>query len=94
MPPNYDSLLGKLIVWGEDRTQAIARMQRALNEVSGYSGGSLSACEYGGCSMQSGALLACAKHSGGLDPSKAILMASLMTCMRHGMRYYASTLAA
>lgn len=32
MPPNYDSLLGKLIVWGEDRTQAIARMQRALNE--------------------------------------------------------------
>jgi acetyl-CoA carboxylase biotin carboxylase subunit len=32
VPPNYDSLLGKLIVWGEDRTQAIARMQRALNE--------------------------------------------------------------
>jgi hypothetical protein len=21
VPPNYDSLLGKLIVWGEDRTQ-------------------------------------------------------------------------
>ena len=33
MPPNYDSLLGKLIVWGEDRTQAINRMQRALNEI-------------------------------------------------------------
>ncbi|KAK9831879.1 hypothetical protein WJX81_004873 [Elliptochloris bilobata] len=33
VPPNYDSLLGKLIVWGEDRTQAIARMQRALNEL-------------------------------------------------------------
>ena len=33
MPPNYDSLLGKLIVWGEDRTQAIARMKRALNEL-------------------------------------------------------------
>ena len=33
MPPNYDSLLGKLIVWGEDRTQAINRMQRALNEM-------------------------------------------------------------
>jgi acetyl-CoA carboxylase biotin carboxylase subunit len=27
VPPNYDSLLGKLIVWGQDRTQAIARMQ-------------------------------------------------------------------
>lgn len=27
VPPNYDSLLGKLIVWGPDRTQAIARMQ-------------------------------------------------------------------
>ena len=33
VPPNYDSLLGKLIVWGEDRTQAIARMKRALNEL-------------------------------------------------------------
>ena len=33
VPPNYDSLLGKLIVWGEDRTQAINRMQRALNEI-------------------------------------------------------------
>ena len=33
MPPNYDSLLGKLIVWGEDRPQAIARMKRALNEL-------------------------------------------------------------
>nr|ACX71633.1 biotin carboxylase [Chromochloris zofingiensis]ACX71634.1 biotin carboxylase [Chromochloris zofingiensis] len=32
VPPNYDSLLGKLIVWGEDRNQAIARMLRALDE--------------------------------------------------------------
>lgn len=32
VPPNYDSLLGKLIVWGEDRTAAIARMKRALTE--------------------------------------------------------------
>lgn len=32
VPPNYDSLLGKLIVWGEDRTQAIGRMKRALSE--------------------------------------------------------------
>jgi acetyl-CoA carboxylase, biotin carboxylase subunit len=32
VPPNYDSLLGKLIVWGEDRTQAITRMKRALRE--------------------------------------------------------------
>ena len=32
MPPNYDSLLGKLIVWGEDRDQAISRMKRALGE--------------------------------------------------------------
>lgn len=31
VPPNYDSLLGKLIVWGEDRTAAINRMKRALN---------------------------------------------------------------
>jgi hypothetical protein len=32
VPPNYDSLLGKLIVWGEDRNAAIARMLRALDE--------------------------------------------------------------
>ncbi|KDD75596.1 L chain of carbamoyl-phosphate synthase [Helicosporidium sp. ATCC 50920] len=33
VPPNYDSLLGKLIVWGEDRPAAIARMKRALQEL-------------------------------------------------------------
>ena len=35
VPPNYDSLLGKLIVWGQDRTQAIARMQVRLPGVGG-----------------------------------------------------------
>ncbi len=29
----YDSLLGKLIVWGEDRARAIQRMRRALEEL-------------------------------------------------------------
>ena len=32
IPPFYDSMIGKLIVSGEDRTQAIARMRRALAE--------------------------------------------------------------
>ncbi|HPR41954.1 MAG TPA: acetyl-CoA carboxylase biotin carboxylase subunit [Candidatus Methanofastidiosa archaeon] len=32
IPPFYDSLVAKLIVWGEDRDEAIARMQRALGE--------------------------------------------------------------
>jgi len=32
IPPYYDSLLGKIIVWGRDRTEAIARMERALAE--------------------------------------------------------------
>lgn len=32
MMPFYDSLVGKLIVWGEDRADAIAKMQRALAE--------------------------------------------------------------
>ncbi|AVX20142.1 MULTISPECIES: acetyl-CoA carboxylase biotin carboxylase subunit [Carboxydocella] len=32
IPPYYDSMVGKLIVWGRDRQEAIARMQRALQE--------------------------------------------------------------
>ncbi|MDP9265353.1 MAG: acetyl-CoA carboxylase biotin carboxylase subunit [Chloroflexota bacterium] len=32
VPPFYDSLLGKVIAWGRDRSEAIARMQRALDE--------------------------------------------------------------
>ena len=32
IPPYYDSLIGKLIVWGEDRDTAILRMKRALRE--------------------------------------------------------------
>jgi acetyl-CoA carboxylase, biotin carboxylase subunit len=32
IPPYYDSLIGKLIVWGRDRPTAIARMKRALQE--------------------------------------------------------------
>ena len=33
VPPYYDSLLGKLIVWGPDRPTAIARSRVALNEL-------------------------------------------------------------
>jgi len=32
VPPHYDSLLAKLIVWGETRDEAIARARRALDE--------------------------------------------------------------
>ncbi len=32
IPPHYDSLIGKLIVWAPDRTTAINRMKRALRE--------------------------------------------------------------
>ncbi len=32
IPPFYDSLIGKLIVWGHDRDAALKRMKRALNE--------------------------------------------------------------
>jgi len=31
--PHFDPLLGKLIVWGADREEALARMRRALNEL-------------------------------------------------------------
>ncbi len=34
IPPYYDSMVAKLIVWGRDREEAIARMKRALNEFS------------------------------------------------------------
>jgi acetyl-CoA carboxylase, biotin carboxylase subunit len=33
VPPFYDSLLGKLIVWGPDRATAIARGRAALDEL-------------------------------------------------------------
>jgi len=32
VPPYYDSLLAKVIAWGRDRHEAVARMQRALDE--------------------------------------------------------------
>lgn len=31
--PVYDSMIGKLIVWGKDRNEAISRMKRALDEL-------------------------------------------------------------
>ena len=34
VPPNYDSLVAKLIVWGANREEAIARGRRALVELS------------------------------------------------------------
>ncbi|MEQ8480077.1 MAG: acetyl-CoA carboxylase biotin carboxylase subunit [Hoeflea sp.] len=33
VPPFYDSLLGKLIVWAEDRDKALMRLKRALDEL-------------------------------------------------------------
>ncbi|MFA5626411.1 MAG: acetyl-CoA carboxylase biotin carboxylase subunit [Thiohalomonadaceae bacterium] len=33
VPPYYDSLIGKLIAWGEDRDAALARMRTALAEM-------------------------------------------------------------
>ncbi|RVZ50561.1 acetyl-CoA carboxylase biotin carboxylase subunit [Helicobacter pylori] len=32
VPTHYDSMIGKLIVWGENRERAIAKMKRALKE--------------------------------------------------------------
>ncbi|HYI16895.1 MAG TPA: hypothetical protein VEX37_15965, partial [Thermomicrobiales bacterium] len=32
VPPNYDSLIGKIIAWGTTRDEAVARMRRALSE--------------------------------------------------------------
>jgi len=32
VPPNYDSLLAKLVVWGETRAEAVNRARRALDE--------------------------------------------------------------
>jgi acetyl-CoA carboxylase biotin carboxylase subunit len=33
VPPSYDSLIAKLIVWGSDRAEALARGRRALDEL-------------------------------------------------------------
>jgi acetyl-CoA carboxylase biotin carboxylase subunit len=32
VPPHYDSLLAKLVVWGDTREEAISRARRALDE--------------------------------------------------------------
>jgi acetyl-CoA carboxylase biotin carboxylase subunit len=33
VPPNYDSMIGKVITYGETRAQAVARMSIALSEM-------------------------------------------------------------
>jgi acetyl-CoA carboxylase biotin carboxylase subunit len=33
VPPHYDSMIGKVITWGEDRETAMARMRMALSEL-------------------------------------------------------------
>ena len=33
VPPHYDSMIGKLIVWGETRERAIKKMKQALSEL-------------------------------------------------------------
>lgn len=33
IPPFYDSMVGKLIVWGRDRDEAITRALRAIDEM-------------------------------------------------------------
>jgi acetyl-CoA carboxylase biotin carboxylase subunit len=33
VPPNYDSMIGKLITWGDSREVAMARMRNALGEL-------------------------------------------------------------
>ena len=33
IPPHYDSLIGKLIIYGSDRDECLMRMKRALNEL-------------------------------------------------------------
>jgi len=34
IPPYYDSLIGKLIVWGHDRTEALSVCHRAIDEIT------------------------------------------------------------
>ncbi|KXZ39872.1 acetyl-CoA carboxylase, biotin carboxylase subunit [Alkalithermobacter thermoalcaliphilus JW-YL-7 = DSM 7308] len=34
IPPVYDSMIGKLIIWGKNRVEAINRMKRALDELT------------------------------------------------------------
>jgi len=34
IPPNYDSMIAKLLAYGKDRAEAIARMKRALREMT------------------------------------------------------------
>ena len=84
VPPNYDSLLGKLIVWGEDRTQAIARMQRALNEVSRPCGAVQPAPDVPRAAYAVKFRLRMSHSVGGPNPSKGLDL-SLVACPRRSL---------
>ena len=65
VPPFYDSLLGKLIVWGEDRAHAIARLKRALRETD--VGGLKTTKPLFTALAEDGDLIAAAVHTGWLE---------------------------
>ena len=49
VPPNYDSLLGKLIVWGEDRTQVSVQQGGEGRTQAGGRAAALLISAYLGC---------------------------------------------
>lgn len=52
VPPNYDSLIGKLITYGKDRDEAMARMRNALTRSSSTASRPTSRCTATWCVMK------------------------------------------
>ena len=65
MPIFYDPLISKLVAWGDDRPQAIARMQRALREYE--VGGIRTSIEFFRWMLRQPAFLQAELHTGLLD---------------------------
>jgi len=66
VPPFYDSLLGKLIVWAEDRDRALLRLKRALGELR--IDGLPTTAPLFEALLESEELRACAVHTRWLEP--------------------------
>ncbi|MEU6188076.1 biotin carboxylase N-terminal domain-containing protein [Nocardia sp. NPDC047038] len=77
IPPFYDSMIGKIIVWGSTRHKAISRARRVLDEFS-LEGVSNTAA-FVGAALADEAFVAAAHHTKYLEERLDVILAGLVT---------------